>query len=96
MTKSFYSNSGLKRLFLKNNVNDQIGIDDSLLDYKVMYLFTADSDNCTIEYTLDLNLYDERKERIQSLMDDAGDCLFGHRTYTTSPTKSNRKEKEKE
>lgn len=73
MTKNFYSNSGLKKLFLKNNVNDLIGVDDSMLDYKVMDLFDVDSDNCTIEYTLDLNLYDERKERIQSLMDDAGD-----------------------
>lgn len=45
MSKNFYSNSGYKKLFLKNNVNDQIGLDDTMLDYKVMDLFNVDSDN---------------------------------------------------
>ena len=73
MTHGFYSASGFKKLFLKNNVNDNLGIDDSLLDYKMMDLFDMDADNCTFEQTLDFTLYPDRKERIQSLMDDAGD-----------------------
>lgn len=72
-TNKYYSNTGMFKLFIRNNVNDSIGLDDSLLDYSWEQLFDCNDQDYSIEFTFDMSIHDDRKERIQSLMDSRGD-----------------------